>query len=88
MCACDRSWMSKLVAPTDMGKAFAFFGLFQAIAPLLATPVVGVIYTWSSKVVKQQQFNSNKKLCISSLKILTMLRTSNIFDQKKVRNKS
>ena len=50
ICACDRSWMSKLVAPTDVGKAFAFFGLFQAIAPLLATPVVGVIYTWSSKV--------------------------------------
>ena len=50
MGACDRSWMSKLVAPTDVGKAFAFFGLFQAIAPLLATPLVAVIYTWSSKV--------------------------------------
>jgi MFS-type transporter involved in bile tolerance (Atg22 family) len=41
--------MSKLVKPTEVGKAFAFFGLFQAFVPMVAGPIVGVIYRETSK---------------------------------------
>ena len=51
VCACDRSWMTKLVSPSDVGKAFAFFGLFQAVSPLVSTPIISVIYREASKVM-------------------------------------
>ena len=51
MCACDRAWLTKLVAPSDVGKAFAFFGLFQAVTPLVSTPIISVIYREASEVM-------------------------------------
>jgi len=42
--------MTKLVSPRDIGKAFAFYGLMQASAPLIFTPLTSFIYREASKV--------------------------------------
>ena len=67
ICACDRAWMTKLVKPSDVGKAFAFFGLFQAICPLIATPLIGVIYGEISEVPHTPHYLLDITLQISNI---------------------
>ena len=54
--------MSKLVKPNEVGKAFAFFGLFQAVVPLVSIPIVGAIYANTIEVM--WDLNIDKISCL------------------------